>query len=230
MGVGVSSGKLIVIEGGDGLGKSTQFEMLKRRIEAAGRRLTTFDFPNKSGNPIALLIRDFLRGEYGEVPPEFLGLAFAADRLVCRDEMLKSLDRGDVVLCDRYVLSNMAFQCAKTHDLGRRENLRVLLDWFEYEVMDLPKPGLQIIFTASEDFYTQGAHLARTATASREYSGGLADVHEASSELQVAVNAFFSDCPVGTGVYEVSVLDSSGNRRSVDDLHAEIWQQVSVLI
>ena len=106
-------GKLIVIEGGDGLGKSTQYSLIEDMLIKEGYEVSTYDFPHKVGNPLSDLIGDFLNGKHGQVEPEFLSLAFAADRYISKDPINGSLESGAIVLCDRYILSNIAFQTSK---------------------------------------------------------------------------------------------------------------------
>ncbi|WP_347902351.1 hypothetical protein [Pseudomonas purpurea] len=222
------SGYLIIIEGGDGLGKSTQFEILKRRLESQGRHIVTFDFPNKSGTPIGKLIGNFLRGNFGQVTPEFLGLAFAADRLVARQSIRDALDNGSVVICDRFVASNIAFQGAKIEDDQRRKELDELLRWLEYDVYDLPRPNLEIVLSSDDDYYRDGHHLNRAEDPNRAYAEGEADIHEASLDLQQAVNRYFRELPDDPAVAKIAIKDSSGRRRTVDEMAAIVWDAVNV--
>lgn len=222
----IQPGYLIIIEGGDGLGKSTQLSMLKTQFESQGRRTVTYDFPNKSGTPIGQLIGDFLRGRFGQVTPEFLGLAFAADRLVMRKSIIEALNAGTVVLCDRFVASNIAFQGAKIPDDQRREQLDNLLRWLEYEIYELPQPDLEIVLTSSDRYYLEGAHLTRANDPTRAYAEGQADIHEASSDLQRAVNLYFRSLQETPALRKVEIEDMDGNRRSVEEMAAIIWGEV----
>ncbi|GAD61801.1 MULTISPECIES: dTMP kinase [Pseudomonadaceae] len=226
----IQPGYLVIIEGGDGLGKSTQLNMLKNQLESQGRRTVTYDFPNKSGTPIGQLIGDFLRGRFGQVTPEFLGLAFAADRLVARKSIIEALSAGTVVLCDRYVASNIAFQGAKIPDDQRRAQLDDLLRWLEYDVYELPRPDLEIVLTASDRHYLEGAHLVRANDPTRAYAEGQADIHEASSDLQRAVNLYFRSLHETPALRKVDIEDTEGNRRSVEEMAAIIWGAVKAAI
>ena len=222
------TGRLIVIEGGDGLGKSTQLSMLRDRIKNSGYKIVEFDFPYKCGDPISELIAEFLRGEYGDVVPEFLSLAFAVDRLAHRERMAAALREGAVVLCDRYALSNLAFQAAKLNDHGRRAKLEKLLSWIEYALFDLPRPDLEIILLAGDDHYSEGKHLTRSKMQGREYMGTAADIHESSVDLQMRVNEFFSDLPESGTRCKVSTYDAEGRRLSPEQLHQEIWREIEL--
>ncbi|ULT71949.1 hypothetical protein [Pseudomonas sp. BC42] len=216
------SGFLVIIEGGDGLGKSTQLKILKSRLESQGRKAVTYDFPNKSGTPIGQLIGDFLKGGFGQVTPEFLGLAFAADRLVSRKSIIEALDAGAVVLCDRYVASNIAFQGAKISDEQRRGELDLLLRWLEYDIYELPRPNLEIVLTCTDRHYVEGTHLTRNVDPTRAYTDDQADIHEASSDLQRAVNLYFRQLPETPTLKKVEIEAPSGARRTVEEMSALI--------
>lgn len=221
------AGRLIVIEGADGLGKSTQLARLIDRVRGLGREVATYDFPNKSGTPIGELIGGFLAGRFGQVTPEFVALAFAADRLAERDRLRADLDAGKVVLCDRFVRSNIAYQSAKIDDPDRRAKLEEMLFWLEYQVMGLPRPDLEIALVADPDHFAAGRHLARGDDATRDYAGGAADIHEASTDLQTAVNDYYRTA--GDGLRALPILDGA-RRRTADELGDEVWALVEPLL
>lgn len=219
-------GFLVIIEGGDGLGKSTQLKILKNHLESQGRRTVTYDFPSKSGTPIGQLIGDFLKGRFEQVTPEFLGLAFAADRLVSRASIIEALEAGAIVLCDRYVASNIAFQGAKLHDERRRGELDTLLRWLEYEIYDLPHPNLEIVLTSTDKHYLDGAHLVRTNDPTRAYTDDQADIHEASLDLQREVNLYFRQLPETSRLKRVEIEGPGGDRRTIEEMSAIILDLV----
>lgn len=224
-----SPGLLIVVEGGDGLGKSTQVRLLRERLESVGRRVMLLDFPNKGGNPIGRLIGEYLRGEHGEVSPEFLSLAFAADRLVSASYISRHLNQGGVVLCDRFVRSNIAFQGSKIFDRTRRKRLGEMLEWLEYGVHRLARPDLEIILTAPQSFYSSGDYLKREIDATRNYLDNNADIHEGSFDLQLAVNEYFCELEESSHLRKLDIY-SDGVRQTKDGLQQAIWNCVSHLI
>lgn len=102
--------RFIVLEGGDGSGTTTQLGLIGRALERAAFPHWTTSEP--TDRPEGLLIRRILSGEL-ERDPDTLALLFAADRnehLKCAGGILERLSRGEVVLCDRYVLSSLAYQ------------------------------------------------------------------------------------------------------------------------
>lgn len=220
-------GCLISIEGADGVGKSTQHMLLCGRLRSAGEIVTSYDFPHKTGSPIADLIGDFLKGHFGEVTPEFLALAFSLDRLNSREQLLNDFSAGNIVVCDRYVSSNVAFQGAKLDDKVRQSALQHLLYWLEYELMHLPKPKMEIVLTADERYFSDGDHLARKQDLQRAYIGSAADIHENAKLLQIAVNSYYMRMPEGPQLLRMSILDETRRRLSQTELHERIWEWVS---
>ncbi|WP_201551023.1 dTMP kinase [Psychrobacter fjordensis] len=215
-------GKLIVIEGGDGLGKSTQYSLIEDMLTKKGYEVSTYDFPHKAGNPLSDLIGDFLNGKHGQVEPEFLSLAFAADRYISKDTLNGSLKSGAIVLCDRYILSNIAFQTSKLTDIDRSEKLVDLIQWLEYEVYKLPKPDVEIIITAPDSHYIDGVHLERSGSKDRSYSLDSSDIHEKDENLQVKVNSFFSSVENKKNRMFIEAYDEYNNRKSIQNIYNEI--------
>jgi dTMP kinase len=114
----VTDGLFIAFEGGDGAGKSTQVALLREALEAAGRTVTVTRQPG--GTSLGREIRDLvLHGDH--VAPRAEALLFAADKAHHVDQLIKpALDRGEVVLTDRYTDSSVAYQGAG-RDLGAQE-------------------------------------------------------------------------------------------------------------
>lgn len=223
MAIAPRRGFLVAFEGADGLGKSTQVRMLTTRLEKGNTLIKQFDFPHKDGTPIGNLIGAFLRGKFGEVTPEFLGLSFALDRYSSRAELTESLAAGLLVICDRYVSSNVAFQRAKITDTTRRAELDLLIGWVEYSLLALPRPSLEIMLVADETYFLDRQHWQRQGDQSRDYIQDSNDIHEASTELQIEVNRFFRALPPKSNIKKISVQDSAMRRRSPEDMHEEIW-------
>ena len=114
-------GKLIVIEGADGSGKSTQFELLLRRFRKEKIRIVTMKFP-QYGKKSAGMVEEYLRGAYGKKPesvsPYAASLFYAVDRFDAAQKIKKWLLEGKTVLLDRYVDSNAAHQRGKIQNTG----------------------------------------------------------------------------------------------------------------
>lgn len=114
----MTDGLFIAFEGGDGAGKSTQVALLREALETAGRTVTVTRQPG--GTDLGREIRDLvLHGAH--VAPRAEALLFAADKAHHVDQLIRpALDRGEVVLTDRYTDSAVAYQGAG-RDLGAEE-------------------------------------------------------------------------------------------------------------
>lgn len=136
--------EFIVFEGVDGSGKGTQAELLMRALVAIKRPATPFAFPRYE-TPTGQVVAACLRGAHGNFldwPAQLAALPFALDRFEARNELIQALQSG-VVVCDRYVHSNVAHQAAKVHGVERN----VTINWieaFEHQTLALPRPDLVI--------------------------------------------------------------------------------------
>ena len=220
------SGRLLILEGADGTGKSTQFGLLRQRLARTGAEVVTYDFPHKGGTPIGDLIGAFLDGRYGDVTPEFLALAFSLDRLTARGKIMEDLLAGKMVVCDRYVSSNIAFQSRKLSDPVRRQKVEQLITWVEYGLLELPRPDLEVVLTADDLYFLRGSHLARDHSTQREYTQSVSDIHESAKELQVAVNAYYLGRAERPNLRHIEILDHEHRRLAVNELHEKIWDAV----
>lgn len=220
----------LTVEGADGIGKSTQIELLTERVKKLNKSVQVFDFPSKSGSPIGELIGAFLTGEHEGVTPEFLSLAFAIDRRHLMTEISKSGIANTIGIADRFVLSNIAFQCAKLNDEQKRRRLAKLIEWVEYEVLDLPHPTLELVLVAPKRYFEEGLHMERSGSANREYSGGTADVHERAIGLQSKVNDFYASLDDGEHLKKFDIFGPTGQRKTAVELHSEIWNYTSSVL
>ncbi len=177
---------LVAIEGIDGVGKRTQVNLLKARLEGEGCRVGFLSFPRYGKTFMAETIAEYLNGGFGDLnatPPEFAALLYAGDRLESRELLMRMLEERDVVLVDRYVASNAAYQSAKLKGDARQR----FLAWqtrLEYEVyvlpeadvtlfLDLPVPlSQQLVRKKAPRQYTRSSGFAR---AKRFVSGNLSE-------------------------------------------------------
>ena len=105
-------GKLIVIDGIDGSGKSTQLEMLKAELQANGFEIETIHFP-RHGAPTAFLVDQYLKGAYKDLNPYAASIFYAVDRFDASPTIKNWLLEGKIVLSDRYVTANAGHQGCK---------------------------------------------------------------------------------------------------------------------
>lgn len=184
---------LIVLEGLDGAGKSTQVKQLKEYLLLRCGSLEYIHFPRYDAPVYGDLISRFLRGEFGSndtVHPQLVALLFAEDRHGAAPQMRQALQEGKNVLLDRYVYSNIAYQCAKLPEGPQRLQLR---DWIfntEYGIFNLPKPDLNLFLDVPIGFVEQSLAQHREGN-DRNYLSGAQDIHEASIAFQKAVRDMY---------------------------------------
>jgi dTMP kinase len=182
--------KLICIEGIDGSGKGTQCELIKKYFETRKLTFSHFHFPMYGHSEFSDIIARFLRGEFGsinKVSPYFVANIYGMDRYMFLPILQEALKMADVVLLDRYVFSNLAYQGAKygTHSIESARIKQWILD-FEFEFLKLPYPDLSIFFDVPVDVTKERLETKREG-ADREYLQGKQDIHEADFEFQERV-------------------------------------------
>lgn len=139
-------GRLVVIDGADGSGKSTQTKLLLKYLKKQRTAYTFISFPRYYTSFHGKHVGRFLTGEFGgnaEVSPYLSSLAFALDRMTARDEIVEWLEEGKIVVADRYVSASLAHQGSKLPLRKRKE----FLDWLyrmEYKEHKLPKEDVVI--------------------------------------------------------------------------------------
>ena len=184
---------LIVLEGLDGAGKSTQVKRLREYLTQRCGSLEYIHFPRYEAPVYGDLITRFLKGEFGSIEavhPQLVALLFAEDRHGAAPAMRKALKEGKTVLLDRYVYSNIAYQCAKLKDVQERGKLR---DWIfntEYGNFELPQPDLNLFLDVPIGFVEQSLTHQREGQ-DRNYLAGAQDIHEASIAFQKAVRDMY---------------------------------------
>lgn len=138
-------GRLIVIEGIDGSGKGTQFEMLLKYLNEKLIEYVYFDFPQYRKTFFGDFAGRFLNGEFGHfsrINPYLASFPYAADRWQVKEKLWQAIGDGKLVVCNRYTPSSI-YQAAKVKPSQRKK----FLDWvetLEYEVFGIPQPSLVI--------------------------------------------------------------------------------------
>ena len=216
---------LIVIEGLDGSGKSTQVRKLRRYLGEKTRRLEYIHFPRYDAPVYGDLISRFLRGEFGsneQVHPQLVALLFAEDRHGAAPRMKSILDAGGIVLLDRYVYSNIAYQCAKLDSEEERARLRDWIIGTEYGAFGLPVPDLNIFLDVPVGFVEQKLTSSRSGNG-REYLAGGRDIHEADIEFQKKVRGIYlAQCKADPKFLRIDCADARGGMLPPDDIFDKI--------
>ena len=174
---------LLAIEGGDGAGKGTAAVNVAEALRAQGRTATVVSFPRYGETVGGLVLGDFLAGRLGrDVSPEAAAVLYALDRFESRGHLLAAIETHEVVVLDRYVASNMAYQGAKVP----AADARGLMEWvlrLERGQFALPAADLTVYLDTPLD-------VARALIAqkhARAYTDRTYDAYEADSMLQTRV-------------------------------------------
>ena len=215
-------GKLIVIEGTDGSGKSTQFRLLTEAVEQAGYEFRKLVFPQYKEESSAL-IRMYLGGQFGDKPSDVNAYAASAFYAVDRYASYKKVwgqwyEEGGLVLSDRYTTSNAVHQASKEPEGGRAEFLRWLYE-FEYDKLGLPRPDLTIYLDVPTA-YTEQLMRAREAA-----TGTSADIHEQDLGYLATCRQMGRTAAEYYG-WTVIHCVRDGKMRSIEEIHEEILGRV----
>jgi len=176
----------VAIEGLDGCGKSTQITLLTRYLDLNGIKYKYLHFPRTNAPIYGEMISRFLRGEFGDVEsvdPYLVALLYAGDRENAKHIIQDYLSRNYLVIVDRYVYSNIAFQCAKADTLIEKERLKKWIMELEYGYNKIPSPIISIFLHVPFEFIVNKLNDKRSGL-DRTYLKGKEDIHESSTELQ----------------------------------------------
>lgn len=185
--------KLLVIEGVDGSGKSTQIGLLNGYFTAKGYDCKYLHFPRTDAPFFGELIARFLRGEFGSLEnldPYLVAMLYAGDRKDAAGIIQGWLSANIIVLLDRYTYSNVAYQCAKLPDNKDRQVLKEWILKLEFEHFAIPRPDLNIFLDAPLSFTSHKLSGDRKGD-DRKYLKGNRDVHEESTSFQEKVREIY---------------------------------------
>ena len=216
---------LVVLEGLDGAGKSTQVKKLRTYLESLFGSLEYIHFPRYDAPVYGDLISRFLRGDFGnneQVHPQLVALLFAEDRHGAAPEIKETLRAGGHVLLDRYVYSNIAYQCAKLANPNEAEDLREWIFNTEYGNFELPRPDLNIFLDVPIGF-VESKLKSNRGGADRDYLEGGQDIHEADIEFQKRVRAIYQrQCQIDPKFIRIDCSDPDGQMLPPDEIFAKI--------
>jgi dTMP kinase len=203
--------KLLVIEGVDGAGKSTQIKLLKDFFSKKGYKCEYLHFPRTDTPYFGELITRFLRGEFGslnEVDPYLVAMLYAGDRRDASMMINNWLSDEKIVLLDRYVYSNIAYQCGKLNEITAQNKLMNWILSLEFTHFAIPKPDLNVFLDVPFAFTER--NLANTRTGGdRNYLNGTKDIHEKSMVFQKKVRDIY--LRISESDDGLAVVDCSNN-------------------
>jgi len=219
-------GKLIVIEGTDGSGKSTQFKLLTQRLETENYSFQKLVFPQYS-EPSSALIRMYLGGEFGSNPSDVNAYAASTFYAVDRYASYKKVwgqwyENGGLVVSDRYTTSNAVHQASKVEGEAQKDFLKWLYE-LEYEKLGLPCPDLIIYLDVPTDF-TEAMMRRREAVTHTH-----ADIHEQDMTYLATCRRTGRAAAEYYG-WKVIECVRNGEMRTIEDIHEEIYRHVAACL
>ena len=215
-------GKLVVIEGSDGSGKATQTRKLYERLRDLEVKVRRVRFPNYESESSAL-IRMYLRGDFGgnaeAVNPYAAATFYAVDRFAGFGEWKDFYNEGGLILSDRYVGSNMAYQAAKFKKKTERTKFLAWLDDLEYERFGLPRPDMTIFLDMPPAI----------SAILRKERGRDEDIHESDAEYMKKIYDVYREIAQKFDWKVVNCADKNFARSSTD-IHENILALVEELL
>lgn len=218
----MAKGKLIVLEGIDGSGKSTQFCLLTETLAKEGYDFRKVTFPRYDHGSSALL-RSYLNGEFGENPEDVSAYAASTFFFVDRYASYKTdwgafYENGGLVLCDRYTTSNALHQGAKLPV----SELPAFLDWlydFEFRLMELPRPDAVLYMDTTLQACLSQMHHRQDVT------GTHGDIHETHKDYLRACLETGSFAADRLGWSKIHCVEN-GSVRSIEAVQKDIYKVV----
>ena len=219
----MNKGKLIVVEGAcDGIGKTTQFDLLWKHLEEDGICVHHHHFPTYNtyqGAPV----EKYLAGEFGkpkDLSPYFINCLYAEDRAITWNTSLKQeFENGKFILLDRYTTSSIIYQSALIENLDERKKFIDYIVDFEYNKLGIKEPD-NVIF-----LYAPFELVAEMRSKRLQNDGIENDVHESDIEFMKKVydNAIF----IADYLNWNKIQCNDGDKmRSIEEIHNEIYKVI----
>ncbi|MBQ8438123.1 MAG: dTMP kinase [Alistipes sp.] len=215
----------IVLEGVDGSGKSTQIANLQRLFAEQGIPTEYLHFPRFDAPYFGDLIARFLRGELGsveQVDPYIVAMLYAGDRRDAAEMIRGWIAEGRVVICDRYVYSNIGYQCAKVAEKEERERLREWILSLEYDYFKIPRPDVSLFLDVPFAFTERKLLQEQREGDDRAYLHGKKDIHEQSMDLQRQVRQVYIDAAQYDEAMHVVDCSHDGEMASPEEIFGRI--------
>lgn len=219
----MNRGKLIVIEGAcDGIGKTTQYNMLGDRIREDGNRVISHHFPSY-GTYHGLPVEKYLSGEFGRIEdlsPYFIANLYASDRAITWCSMLKDeYEKGNFILLDRYTSSSLIYQSALIDDIKDKRNFINYVSDLEYNKLGVGEPDNVIFLHAPFELVSE------LRNARLENEGIINDIHE--SNLDFMKRVYDSAMFVADYLSWDMIKCNDGNKmRSIEDIHHDVYKLI----
>ncbi len=219
----IKKGKIIVIEGPDGAGKTTQIELLNKALGKLGKKIKSIKFPQYKKNYFGRYIRECLDGKHGDfanMEPVLASLPYAADRLESKNKLLEWVKNGYVILADRYTPANQIHQGGKIEDTKKRIKFLKFLDWLEFDLFKLPKPDIVIYLSIPFEMSKKSIN-----------GRGNPDVVEKDDEyLKNSIMSAEQLCKTNENWVRINCCASNGERIPKEKIHEMIVEKVEKVL
>ncbi len=216
-------GLFILIEGTDGSGKTLQTKILVKRLKKLGHKVQEVSFP-RYGNKSSALVEDYLNGKFGsarEVGPYRASVFYALDRYAASFDIKKWLKQGKIVVCNRYVGSNLAHQGGKISNKLERKKYFAWDYNLEYNIFGIPKPDISIILHVTPKISQELVDKK----GEREYlHGKKRDIHE--DDLNHLADAEHAYLQIAKTFKDYKLIECVRESRLLPpkEIHEKIWQ------
>jgi len=226
-------GKLIVIDGTDGSGKATQVSYLNEHLKKEGYKVKIVDFPEYYKNFFGKFIGHCLSEQYYNflnVHPKIVSIIFAADRWESSREMREWLEKGYIVIANRYVSANQIHQGGKVKSSKKRADFIKWLNQMEYEVFGLPRPDITLYLSLPIKIVLELLEKRNSSKMKREYLKKKKDVHE--SDVNFLINSRKSALKLEKEVPNFIKIECSqkGKILSREDVHDMVYKEVKKIL
>ncbi len=229
----LKKGKLIVIDGTDGSGKTTQFVLLVDHLKRDGYKVKTIDFPEYYKNFFGKFIGHCLSEQYYNwlnVHPKIASMAYAADRWESSKQTKEWLSKGYIVVANRYVSANQIHQGGKIKNTKKRNDFIKWLDEMEYKVFGIPRPDLTFYLSLPIDIVLKLIKDRESSKMKRAYLKKKKDLAE--NDIDYQKNSIKSALWLSKNIKNFIKINCSekGEILSREDIHEMVYKEVKKIL
>jgi dTMP kinase len=223
----MARGKLIAFEGTDGSGKGTQLKLLVEILKSKSIPFETLDYPRYEQSFFGALAGKMLKGDFGGldiIPPELAVLPFACDRWLQKNDIIRWLNEGNMVISNRYTASSAVYHAAKMPP-EKQQQFAAWVYTMEQDVIGLPREDLVLYFHVP----VAVAQALVTKKESRAYLGDRKkDIYEESTPLQEMVEKLYLQLAVTRSNWKTIECVKAGAIRTPEEILKDVLDVLTV--
>src|SRR3989338_998575 len=225
-------GKLIVIDGTDGSGKATQTGLLIKHLKRDGYKVKVVDFPEYYSNFFGKFIGHCLSEQYYnfvKTHPKIASVLYAADRFESKGKIEKWLQKGYIVVANRYASANQIHQGGKIANVAKRKKFLKWLDEMEYEVFEIPRPDAVFYLNVPIPVVLKLIR-ERDGNGRRSYLGKKKDAHEKDVKfLENSRKSALWLAKIQKGWIKIECM-KGGKLDTRENIHKKIYEKVKKIL